>query len=175
MLIDLTQLEKKEELQLDYQYPVGALDLQDETVALNSACDVSLHLKKRGNDIDASGQVTAEIAVNCDRCLAPLIVAINGSFNLIYLPIDHLSGNDELVLERQELDFCFYRENRLDLDELAREQILLALPMSNLCREDCRGLCRQCGQDLNVSTCQCVIEHIDPRWSALLDLKKKLD
>jgi uncharacterized protein len=175
MLIDLTQLEKQDELQIDYQYTANSLDLQDDTIMLQSPCDVSLHLKRRGSDIDARGTVKSEISVACDRCLAPMRVTIDSIFNLIYLPIDQLSGNDELVLERQELDFSFYRENRLDLDELVREQIQLALPMSNLCREDCRGLCKQCGQDLNIGSCQCITEYIDPRWNALLDLKKKIN
>lgn len=174
MYIDLTQLEK-DELRVDYQYQPGTLDLQDANISLHSPCDVTVRLKRRGQDIDTRGKVTAEIVVNCDRCLAPMIVAIDSSFQLIYLPVDELNQTDELVLERHELDFSFYRDNRINLDELTREQIQLSLPMSNLCREECRGLCRQCGQDLNIGTCQCISDYIDPRWDALLELKKKIN
>jgi len=54
-----------------------------------------------------------------------------------------------------------------------REQFYLALPMKPLCREDCKGLCPRCGEDLNVKGCGCVIETADPRWEALKTLKQK--
>jgi uncharacterized protein len=172
MFIDLTQLER-DELLFEHQYPVGSIDLQDENLTLNEPCSISLRLNRRGHDIDAQGTVATTVGVNCDRCLTPTLLPLSSSFNLIYLPFNSLSATDELVLERRELDFSFYKDNRLDIDELVQEQIRLALPMTNLCREDCRGLCGKCGQDLNNSTCQCVTEDIDPRWSALLELKNK--
>jgi len=55
---------------------------------------------------------------------------------------------------------------------IVEERIQIALPMKPLCREDCRGLCPQCGADRNVSPCSCVVEFIDPRWRALQVLKK---
>ncbi|MEW6731742.1 MAG: DUF177 domain-containing protein [Acidobacteriota bacterium] len=173
MFIDLTQLERKPELQVDYQYPVGNPDLQDESLTIKSPARVLMRLLRRGREIDARGTVLVKVSVLCDRCLTPVVVEIDSSFNLIYLPLNNLSHTDEMVLERRELDFCFYSNDRLDLDELVREQIQLSLPMTNLCRADCQGLCNQCGQDLNVSRCQCGGEYIDPRWQALLEMKKK--
>jgi uncharacterized protein len=174
MFIDLAQLEQ-DGLRVDYQYPAGFPDLQDANLTLISPCAITVNLQRRGHDIDANVRVTATIGATCDRCLAPTVIAIDSSFNAIFLPLERLNETEELILERQELDFSFYKENRIDLDDLVREQIQLALPMSNLCREDCLGLCRHCGQNLNISACQCKDESIDPRWSALLELKKKIN
>ena len=54
-----------------------------------------------------------------------------------------------------EIDISFYRDDEIDLSELLREQFYLALPMKPLCREDCRGLCPQCGVNRNTGTCDC--------------------
>ena len=62
---------------------------------------------------------------------------------------------------------------QIDLGAIAREQILLAMPMDVVCKEDCRGLCSVCGQDLNAKECGCQRKVTDPRWAALQDIKLK--
>ncbi|KAF0247724.1 MAG: hypothetical protein FD167_2877 [bacterium] len=94
-------------------------------------------------------------------------------YDLICLAEENLSQTDELILERRELDFSFYRDNQLNLDDIVKEQIELAIPMSNLCKEDCLGLCSQCGQDQNLKKCDCASKDVDLRWNALTELKKK--
>jgi len=69
-------------------------------------------------------------------------------------------------------DGAAYEGDAVDLDELVREQILLALPSRRLCREECKGLCPTCGADLNAGRCACEQREVDPRWSALADLDK---
>jgi uncharacterized protein len=61
------------------------------------------------------------------------------------------------------------------LEDVLKEQILLALPPKQLCKVDCKGLCPQCGKNLNLESCDCVITMPDPRWSALEDIRKKLE
>lgn len=176
MFIDLIQLEKQEKDELDFEhiYPASQLDLEDKEVQLCAPCQVQIHLTRREKDIDARGTVNTAVTATCDRCLKAITVEIDSSFNLIFLPLKNLSATDELVLERQELDFSFYQDHRIELDDLVREQIQLALPMTHLCRTDCQGLCRECGQDLNNGKCDCHTESIDPRWNTLLELKKKM-
>ena len=72
-----------------------------------------------------------------------------------------------------DVDFAPFEGDEIDLGELFREQILLAIPMTPLCREECKGLCPVCGADLNAGECSCERGEIDPRWSALADLKDK--
>ncbi len=77
-----------------------------------------------------------------------------------------------LVLEENQVESAETRGigEHVDLDDLVREQILLALPTRQLCRDDCKGLCPTCGANLNQTTCDCSAEEIDPRFAALAQL-----
>ncbi len=87
------------------------------------------------------------------------------------VPAGHRTGEgDEQEVEEEDLDTSYYRDDQIDLNELLREQFYLALPMKPLCREDCRGLCPQCGTNLNTGTCTCATEWEDPRLAALKGL-----
>jgi uncharacterized protein len=76
------------------------------------------------------------------------------------------TGADEAV-EDDDLDTSYYRDDCIDLNELLREQFYLALPMKPLCAEECRGLCSQCGSNLNLASCGCAPGWTDPRLAAL--------
>jgi uncharacterized protein len=65
----------------------------------------------------------------------------------------------------------FIKDLMVDVDSLAREALILALPSQVVCREDCKGLCGVCGLDLNRDSCHCADEKSDERWSRLKDLK----
>jgi uncharacterized protein len=58
----------------------------------------------------------------------------------------------------------------IDLSEVIREQMILAIPEVVLCKEDCEGLCDKCGKNLNLLNCKCKEDEIDPRWAALKNL-----
>jgi uncharacterized protein len=176
MFIDLTALEtrQKEKLEIDHCYAAEELPLNDSDLQFQRPCQVAMVVARRGRDLQAQGKVTAQLQVPCDRCLELINIDIDSDFSLIYLPVEQLSPADELALERQELDFVFYENHQLNLDELVTEQLHLAVPMSKLCQEACRGLCAGCGQNLNQDKCQCTDAPIDPRWQALMDLKKNL-
>jgi uncharacterized protein len=82
-----------------------------------------------------------------------------------------LSTEDEREVAEEDLDTSYYRDDQIDLNELLREQFYLALPMKPLCRDDCAGLCSQCGTNLNIGTCQCSSQWEDPRLAPLKELK----
>jgi uncharacterized protein len=176
MFIDLTALEtrQKDNLEVDHHYTTEDLPLEDDDLRFQQPCQVAMTVARRGRDLQAQGTVTAQLQALCDRCLEPINIDIASEFSLIYLPLEQLSAADEVALERQELDFVFYENHQLNLDTLVVEQLHLALPMSKLCQENCRGLCAGCGQNLNHDSCQCRSTTVDPRWQALMDLKKKL-
>lgn len=173
MLIDLSKLEK-DDLFVERTYSANSLDLEDKEYTLVLPCRVSLTLRRRKTDIDVSGKIETSVTALCDRCSVDIKIPIVEKFNLICLSEDNLSQTDELILERRELDFSFYKDNQLNLDDIVKEQIQLSIPMSNLCQENCLGLCSQCGQNLNKQKCNCSAKEIDPRWGALAELKKKL-
>jgi uncharacterized protein len=73
--------------------------------------------------------------------------------------------------ELEDADEVIFDGKKIDLDPIVREQVLLALPMSAVCREDCEGLCAQCGQNLNEKQCGCEQKVIDPRLAPLMNIK----
>ena len=87
-------------------------------------------------------------------------------------PASAMTTEEESAIEEDDLETSYYRDEVIDLDELMREQFYLALPMKPLCREDCRGLCPQCGVNLNSGTCDCVAEWKDPRLAPLEAMKR---
>ena len=96
-------------------------------------------------------------------------------FDLLYLPHQRNAGEGEIEVEDDDLTTAYYRDEQIDLGQLVVEQFLLAIPMKPLCRESCRGLCPECGTNLNMSTCSCVRAWSDPRLDGLKSLLDKDD
>lgn len=128
------------------------------------------------------GRMSCELTLTCVRCLEPFPMKVAEELDLLYLPqsanvapADAESageGLSERGLEREDLAVSFYRDDRVDLSQMAVEQIVLALPMKPLCKPDCRGLCARCGVNRNVESCDCAAEEGDPRWTPLKTLQK---
>ena len=74
-----------------------------------------------------------------------------------------------------EAEIGYYQGDGLLLEDVLREQVLLALPLKVTCREDCKGLCVHCGQNLNEGQCSCSTAIEDPRWTALREIRSKLE
>ena len=108
--------------------------------------------------IEFSARLTVRYSVPCSRCLKELDRE---------MVLDLKSPIAE-SLENMDNDEYIIPENGLiDLGELVRENIILNLPLSHICSEDCKGLCAKCGADLNLGDCGCVKVEKDPRWSVL--------
>ena len=131
--------------------------------------DVDIHKDK--DRFRLAGTVRTELELECGRCLEPLRIPIESTFDLRYLPESESSGEDEREVAEGDLDTSFYRNDQIDLNEVLREQFYLALPMKPLCGEECGGLCPQCGTNLNTGTCSCAPQWEDPRLAPLKGLK----
>jgi uncharacterized protein len=106
----------------------------------------------------------------CSRCLEPFQFPVDVSFDLRYVPQVENTGEGEREIVEEDLTTAYYRDGLLDVTEMLREQFQLALPMKPLCTDDCRGLCPQCGANLNRVTCDCDPRWEDPRLAALKGL-----
>jgi uncharacterized protein len=150
--------------------PIGTKDevhLDTEAITLGNDLDLhylrgTIHLTRSTNSLLAEGELETTLDSQCVRCLAdfvlPLIVELDDlAFGLPYT-------------SPKEYQYRVNEDGWLFLDRALREQILLSVPIRPLCRAACRGLCSQCGQDLNVAACDCEDQSIDPRLSALKDL-----
>ena len=136
---------------------------------------VSGKVERVGADMRVRGEIKSAIAARCDRCLNEVAIAGEMPFDLFYTPAEASAGRTgEVELHDRDLDFATFENEEIDLDNLVLEQIELSLPSRVLCREECRGLCSQCGADMNLEECHCG-KPIDPRWQALADLKAELE
>jgi uncharacterized protein len=109
--------------------------------------------------------------LECSRCLAGYSFETREDFTLLLTKRVAPSG-EEIPLQSDELDEYFYDDPVIAVAPIAEERIQMGVPMKPLCREECRGLCPSCGEDLNVTECGCAAESVDPRWEALRLLKK---
>ena len=182
MLIDLAELELQP---VDFQeaFPPGAIDLGEEVrqrTALNSSGRAQLveeHHGKRNviKDIRLSGELATSLELPCARCLDAVVKDVQRSFDLLYRPLGTDAGNEELSVTAAEAEVGYYQGEGVLLEDVLREQVLLAVPLKVLCREDCKGLCPTCGKNRNSEPCSCAPPLGDPRWSALKEIREKLE
>lgn len=135
--------------------------------------EITAWVRPEGGVVRVTGEIEATASAECDRCLKPLELALVGTFDQRYVHEAAPSGVDvdETELDPSELDIEELPSGVLDVREVAREQVALLAPMHVLCSESCAGLCPTCGGDLNVTSCGCESEQIDPRWEALKRLQ----
>jgi uncharacterized protein len=107
--------------------------------------------------------------------LEAVVYQVDRSFDLLYRPLGTDAGHEELSITDAEAEIGYYQGESLLLEDALREQVLLAVPLKTLCREDCKGLCPHCGKNLNESQCSCAEQREDPRWAALKEIRSKLD
>lgn len=131
----------------------GDLDIQDEErLSVATPFHVTLHAGTVRGGVLCQGTVSGALRCRCDRCLGYYTAALND------IPICHHYENPE--------------EDVIDLTADVREDILLAFPEWTVCQDDCRGLCANCGQNLNVRACDCHQEATgESPWGALDRLK----
>lgn len=118
-------------------------------------------------------EIKTEVELNCGRCLKPISKDLKFSFKNAYILAEDYTKEEESELEKKELEISIFEGDKIDLKQIAGEQIALALPIQTLCKTDCQGLCEKCGANLNLTDCKCSENEIDPRWSALKKLKIK--
>ena len=131
---------------------------------LTGIAPFTLRFENRENKrlhILAETDVTA--AVPCDRCLEDVPVLIHLAIERI-IPIGETDGEDEAE------DIGFLAGTWLDVDRLIHDQILENWPMKVLCSEDCKGICKKCGTNLNHGSCLCDRTEPDPRMAAIQDI-----
>ena len=126
---------------------------------------------RKGEEVRVRGSLQTSVELRCDRCLGPVPVPVNVDFVANFVRATDPAAEAK-ELQDEDLEFSVYDGDSVDLDEIVREQILLALPARQLCREDCEGLCAACGKNLNAESCDCARHETDPRWAALADLNQ---
>jgi uncharacterized protein len=164
---DLSHL-PAEGLNIDRQVHLNAWKLQEPD--WESRSDLIFDLNITGNQRKAlvRGKLKAGITARCHRCLQPFDLDISRNFRVTYLEPDaERFAREEVELRDSELEVSYMDGTYLPLHEMIREQIYLSLPMKFLCSADCKGLCPNCGANLNEVECDCDRDQMDPRWASL--------
>jgi uncharacterized protein len=143
-----------------------------EELPLATPVKAHFELTRAHSEIIVTGSVAAELALECSRCLKQFRRSLNEPVHVVYHPLDEI-GADRHELTGDEMDMGFYQGGELDLGELVREQIMLNIQMKPLCDENCKGICAQCGTDLNMGSCGCETKKVDARLEVLKKLLEK--
>jgi uncharacterized protein len=146
----------------------GELGPFDDSVVRVDGVVANLAIQKSAEEFYCQGRVKARVALECARCLGEFETELDGPTDFVVCSepaaADYTGGDSEEYV-------CFIgNEPKADIVEPVRQALVLALPMKPLCDEACRGLCPGCGVNLNLKTCECKNETIDPRWEALKNL-----
>jgi uncharacterized protein len=148
-------------------YQPEELNPIDERVNLSQAAEVGGTVRRTGDGVFVSGHVETRAQVECDRCLKPLELPVSADFALEYITGADYESSSAAALTEEEMSISVFDGQSIDVDEVVKEQILLAVPARTLCREDCKGICPECGMDRNAGECNCAPNEVDPRWAAL--------
>jgi uncharacterized protein len=170
-------------IDFEEQFGPGVIDLGadfEQKSPLRTAGRAQLVEENHGKhakikDIRLAGRLETKLETACARCLDPVLVEVDHAFDLLYRPQGTDAGREELSVTSAEAEVSYYRGEGLLLDDAVREQVLLAVPLRVLCRENCKGLCPQCGKNLNLEQCSCAELQEDPRWTALKEIRSKLE
>jgi uncharacterized protein len=170
IIIDLISL-KSSPLAFEFLLEPSEIDLEGENIKLKSTVKTEGELTRRIAQIDAEGEISGEAEMECSRCLSPIEKILEIPFSVGFVTPEYYTEQKEAELNADDLDITIVEDEKIDLSELGREQILLNLPEQVYCQEDCQGLCQKCGANRNLIDCKCIEKEVDPRWAALKNLK----
>ena len=124
-------------------------------------------IKEETGRVWIEGKVSGTVKLTCDRCLEEFTKDLTTDIRMLFDP-----NEDE---SKQEAGTLIIASEELDLGKYLKDSLLLALPSKQLCDPDCKGLCDQCGVNLNRESCECEKDNIDPRLEKFKELKSKME
>lgn len=133
---------------------------------------LEVRLARAGRSVLATGRLTAALGFVCGRCAEEAPFALDHAFSHVFV-FGHETGGlpEDLDENEDSLEFTFIEGPVVDLEPLAAEELVLALPQFPLCSESCKGICQHCGKNLNEGPCECEVDVVDPRWARLKEIK----
>jgi uncharacterized protein len=172
MKLDLTRY-RQPVSQFTRTFQPGEVGGDSDAYEIVAPVELEFDINKDKDKFRLVGRVRTELELTCSRCIETYRFAIDAEFDQRYLPSSAASSEADREVEEDDLETSYYTDDEIDLSQLMREQFYLALPMKPLCREDCKGLCAQCGTNLNTGTCDCAPVWEDPRLAALKAIRGK--
>ena len=156
------------EIVSEFKFPSGELFFEGQIFLFPEGCDSKVTAKwLEENLLSVNISVNARITAECARCLKPVELEISESLDYLYYSKNDETLEDDAQFMPVEIDFF---SRTLDVMPQIAESVFTLLPFKVLCKEDCKGLCQNCGADLNEGDCSCQSEIIDPRFESLKNL-----
>ena len=174
MFLSIKEMELRK-VRFDETFAPGQIDFAGEDLEqvspLHAAGSAELLAHTEG-EVRVRGEYSVEMGAACDRCLGQARFPLEAPFDLFYRPIAEIEREEEVAIDEGETEIGFYKGDGMELEDILREQILLALPMQRVCSEACKGICPVCGKNRNETVCDCKLATHDDRWGALRNLNK---
>lgn len=154
-------------------FPLLAGMQNDKSCSIAGRIQGDITVTREYENIRVTGRVTVPLALSCSRCLADFTSFVDTSFTIFYRKEAAIASSTEDELELGEMDLLSsaYSGDEIDLTHEIEEQVAMEIPLKPLCSEACKGLCHECGIDLNTSSCSCSKEPVNLTFNALKDFK----
>ena len=174
MIVDLAGLRLgRIPLQVTRSFSSDDLGFDDKSIELREPVQTDLRISVLDERVQVKGILKAGLILTCCRCTCRFHRDTEKDFAVEYWP-DKTEEESEIELDYDDLDVGFYWGDKLDLNEVILEQVLIDVPMNPICKDDCMGLCEKCGADHNFGGCTCLEDKGDPRLEALKELKDRI-
>ena len=172
MKVDLRRLEEEQDGRgvLTAEESVAVIDAFDKQRIVD--CRIELSWERRGGAIFFHAELAGELPTQCHLCLDDVPTPIRGEFDVVVRKGAARGSYDQAGEEAQDLVTLAPNQREFSFDQYIIENLIVNIPMKIYCREDCKGLCPQCGVNRNKSSCDC-LEASDPRWDQLRKLKNE--
>lgn len=167
MFLDVGEIRKSPERLFHYDLleTVQPIIIGNEEISFASPIKISLDIKNTGRVLVMNGHIAGDTVLTCSRCLEQYPFQLDTYFEEKFCHVSDVSDVAGDGLDTGDLHV--FENNRIEIDDILQENIVLSVPMKTVCSESCRGLCGICGTNLNKKECGCRTDEIDPRLSAL--------
>ncbi|HJZ96796.1 MAG TPA: DUF177 domain-containing protein [Candidatus Solibacter sp.] len=175
MFLTVKELELRK-IRFDETFAPGKIDFTEEALEQASplhTTGVAELVEESEAQIRIQGKYSVEMTAQCDRCLGRARFPLDASFDLFYRPASDIAREEEVEIDEGDTEIGFYEGAGLELGDVLREQVVLALPMQRVCSDACKGICPVCGRNRNENECDCHVHPADDRWGALRNLELK--
>ena len=132
---------------------------------------VHLSVSREYDHVKVTGSVATILKLCCSRCLSEFLMEIDSPFTIFYLQDKDFGKDEDMELSEEDLVTATYEGDEIDFSNEIAAQIILAIPIKPLCSEECKGLCPDCGVDLNESQCSCYRKNFNLKFEILKKFK----
>ena len=145
---------------IDYKFQIPQFDFEDDKIKSAGSCEVVGMISSDSDILILNAEIKVDLEMICSRCLDTFIYPID-------IDIEERFTTNSKSLEDEAI---IVFDDVLDITQIVETSIISTLPIKRVCKENCKGLCQECGCNLNSNTCSCNKEDVDIRFESLRGL-----